>query len=132
MLHLNVITPEKAFLADSCLSVTLPGKLGQFMILPGHTPCLIELTAGLISYEDEKKKTVRFMIAHGFLQIDKDQVNVLCEQAQLKDEIDQEEEKEKLFKLKERILKISDEEELEQKKLVADLEKCVARLSLFE
>ncbi len=34
MLHLTVVTPERAFLEEECASVTLPGRVGELQVLP--------------------------------------------------------------------------------------------------
>lgn len=131
MLHLSIVTPERPFLDEKCVSVTLPGKLGEMQVLPGHAACLVELQAGTIAYEKNDRVVVRFMVSEGFVEVDHDQVNVLCEQARFKSEIDKSQEEANLIELKEQISK-ADQDEAEQKRIFADLEKCVARLSLFE
>lgn len=132
MLHLNVVTPERAFLDEDCLSVTLPGLLGEVQILEGHTPCLLQLKTGHVVYENKDHETMRFMIASGFVEVDRDQVNVLCEMARRKDEIDKTGELGAQKDLQEQIDKLKPEDDEEHKRLSAEVEKSVARLSLLE
>lgn len=131
MLRLTIVTPERPFIDEDCLSVTLPGRLGEMQVLPGHAAILAELSAGVMTYQKANKEEVRFMIGEGFVEVDRDQVNVLCEQARYKSEIDKNFEENLLNELKEKI-KSHQQEDVEQKRLFAELERSSARLSLFE
>jgi F-type H+-transporting ATPase subunit epsilon len=131
MLHLNVVTPERQFLDVDCVNVTLPGKMGEMQLLPGHAAMLSELISGLISFEKANHETIRFMIGEGVVEVDKDQVNVLCEQAREKSEIDKKGEEHLLLELKEEMSK-PEQDEVEQKRLAIELARCLARLKLFD
>jgi F-type H+-transporting ATPase subunit epsilon len=131
MLALSVVSPERAFLEEQCLSVTLPGLMGELQVLPGHEPCLIRLQAGIITLETGKHETKTFMIAQGFVEIDKDRVNVLCEKARHKTEIDVDLEKKTIESLKDEIAR-GDAHEEKLAQLNAELESSVATLKLFE
>lgn len=132
MLHLNVTTPERAFLDEDCLSVSLPGRCGDLQVLPGHTPCLIELKTGHVIYETKERKAIRFMIASGFVEVDNDQVTILCEMARNKEEVDKVIELSLKQDLDEQMKKLSVTDDEQQKRLNAELEKNVAKLSLLE
>ena len=45
---LNILSTEKELFYGEVSSVTLPGKLGLFTILPHHTPLLSSLVSGSI------------------------------------------------------------------------------------
>ena len=45
-LHLTVVSPERTVYDGKVLSVTLPGEVGSFQILPGHAPLISSLGAG--------------------------------------------------------------------------------------
>ena len=49
-LHLNIVSPEKDIFDGEVDSVTLPGAMGSFTILPQHAPIVSSLKAGLVSY----------------------------------------------------------------------------------
>ncbi len=132
MLHLNVTTPERAFLNEDCLSVSLPGRYGELQVLPGHTPCLIELKTGHVVYETKDRKAIRFMIASGFVEVDRDQVNILCEMARNKEEVDKVIELSLQQDLGEQFKKLATDDDEGQKRLNAEVEKNVAKLSLFD
>lgn len=49
-LQLNIISAEKKIFSGKVASVTLPGALGGFSILPDHAPLVSSLNAGTITY----------------------------------------------------------------------------------
>ena len=49
-LHLTVVSPERTVYDGKVLSVTLPGEVGSFQILPGHAPLISSLGAGELKY----------------------------------------------------------------------------------
>lgn len=131
MLRLNVVTPERPFLQEECVSVTLPGKAGEMEVLAGHVALLSELNAGVITLQKSDRETVRFMVGEGVVEINNDQVNVLAETARYKSEIDAQQEEEVLIGLQEAMKKL-DNDDGEHKRVTAELSRCVAKLRLFE
>jgi F-type H+-transporting ATPase subunit epsilon len=127
MLHVT----ERPFAQEECLFVTLPGRLGEMQILSGHAALLSELAPGIMIYQKHNQEIVRFMIGEGVVEVDHDQVSVLCEQARHRNEIDRDVEEKLFLDLKDRIKKC-EEADSEQKHLFAELERCAARLRLFE
>lgn len=79
MLHLNVITPEKILVKEDVFSVTVPAKMGEMQILPGHIGLLSEILAGEISYENAQKQKITVTIGPGVLEVESDKINILCE-----------------------------------------------------
>ena len=45
-LHLNIVSPEKELFNGEVESVTLPGTMGSFSILPQHAPIVSSLGTG--------------------------------------------------------------------------------------
>jgi len=131
MLRVNIVTPERPFLDQQCLSVTVPGSEGFMQILPGHAAILAELKPGVVSCQKSNGDHENYMVAEGFVEVDRDQVNILCEQALEKREVDKEQEENLLLQLKEKISKL-DQDDGEQKRNLIALSRCVARLSLLE
>lgn len=131
MLRLTIVTPERAFLDEDCLSATLPGKMGEMQILAGHAPLLAELSPGIVTIEKQNKEIVRCMVGEGFVEVDHDNVNVLCEHARHKSEIDKSVEEGLLIELREQ-LKNPELEKTEQKQILIETARCVAKLTLLE
>jgi len=132
MLRLTVVTPQRSFLEEECLNVTLPGLLGEMQVLEGHVPSLVELKTGMVSYENQKREQERFVIAHGFAEIESHHVVILCEIARHKTEVDKSSEQTLQQNLLDQINRMAKDEQDELKKLEADLEISVASLKLLE
>ena len=52
-LHLSIVSPEKEIYNGEVNSVTLPGVIGSFTILPQHAPIVSSLKEGKLSYVTE-------------------------------------------------------------------------------
>ena len=77
-LHLDIISPEKEIYQGKVESVTLPGTLGSFTILPQHAPIVSSLKAGVLSYTaggEEHTLTVRV----GFVELSNNGVTACVE-----------------------------------------------------
>lgn len=67
-LHLNIVSPEKQLFDGEVSSVTLPGTLGVFTILPLHAPIVSSLDEGEIVYITNNKEC-RLEIQGGFMEL---------------------------------------------------------------
>ena len=86
-LQFQLITPERRVLEVACDEVDLPGDLGYFGVLPGHTRLIALLRIGEASYRIGKKESF-IAIGGGFAEVAEDKVTVLCDFADLPEEID--------------------------------------------
>ena len=130
MIELEVVTPERHMLKVACESVTLPGSLGEFEVLEGHTPVLSSLTAGILSYR-EKSDVTRLMIAEGFAEVGPKHVTILCEGAAFADEVDVETERGSIEKLLKEKSQLAEHDTKEFKRVEAEIERSAAKLKLF-
>jgi F-type H+-transporting ATPase subunit epsilon len=86
-LKLDLVTPAKQVLSEEVDEIVAPGSLGQFGVLPGHTPMLTTLQVGELSYR-QGDQLHYLAVNWGYLEIENDQVVVLVETAEVEDEID--------------------------------------------
>jgi len=86
-LALQLVTPERKVLDVACDEVELPGELGHFGVLPGHARLIALLQIGEARYRVAQKESY-VAIGGGFAEVADDRVTVLCDFAQLPDEID--------------------------------------------
>lgn len=49
-LQLNIVSPEKEIFKGEVTSITLPGTMGIFSILPHHAPIVASLKEGQVLY----------------------------------------------------------------------------------
>lgn len=77
-LRLHILTPGGPLVDAAVSSVSLPGALGPFEVLPGHAPLLSPLRKGAVGYvEDGEAKTLD--IAGGFVEVAADTIDVCAE-----------------------------------------------------
>ena len=86
-LKLQVVTPTRTVVAAEADSVELPGELGYLGILPGHTPLITVLKAGVLTYRDGASDHA-LAISGGFAEIAGDTVTVLADLAEEPGEVD--------------------------------------------
>lgn len=130
MIELEVVTPERHLLKVACESVSLPGSLGEYEVLQGHTPMLTALKSGILNYVLNKER-VRLMIAEGFAEIGPDHVTVLCEAAAFASEIDVETEKRLIEKLQDERRGLSEGDKKEFRRVEAEIERSTAKMRLM-
>jgi F-type H+-transporting ATPase subunit epsilon len=87
-IRLEVVTPEKQVVNDLAQIVMAPGSMGEFGVLPGHTPFMTSLNTGAIHYRDENGKDQYVFVSGGFAEALPDKLTVLAESAEKTDDID--------------------------------------------
>jgi len=113
--ELLILTPAKTLIEENVDEVTLPGKLGEMGILPGHTHLISELDIGVVVYKEANYDKLRAaFISGGIVEIKDDVVKILTPYGEKGEEIDIEQAERELKKAEEEIEKGS----LDQKKLL--------------
>ena len=77
-IQLEVVTPERRVLVEPVDMVTVPGLGGELGILPGHTPLISQLQAGVLTYVQDGKSS-SLQVTGGFVEVHDDHVSVLAE-----------------------------------------------------
>lgn len=72
---LKIISAEEILFEGEASSVTLPGEMGQFTVLPRHASLVSTLVAGRIKYV-EASGTHETEVEGGIVDIDHDVVSV--------------------------------------------------------
>ncbi len=86
-LKLIVVTPQKQVTEAEADEVQLPGELGYLGILPGHTPLVTLLKAGIVTYKNAG--TARSLaVSSGFAEVSSDVVSVLADLAEEPGDVD--------------------------------------------
>jgi F-type H+-transporting ATPase subunit epsilon len=86
-IHLDILTPEKTVFSDSIETVTAPGSLGEFGVLPGHAALVTTLETGEVAIKKDNRE-YWLAISGGFAEVGNDKVTILAEAAELAHEID--------------------------------------------
>lgn len=87
-LHLKIITPKKIVLEKEVVSLTLPSAQGEITLLPKHTNLFALLIEGIVTLRTEKDEEY-LAIGGGYIEINKQGVNLLVSRAYHQDEIDE-------------------------------------------
>lgn len=75
-LFLDIVSPEKEIFNGEVESVTLPGMLGSFTILPHHAPIVSSLREGKLAYVTKDGEEHVQDIHGGFVEMNDNQVSV--------------------------------------------------------
>jgi F-type H+-transporting ATPase subunit epsilon len=89
----TLVTPERELFTGEVDYLSAQGMVGEFGVLPGHTPFITLLKAG-IAYVETGDETKRFAVISGFCQVSGDHVIVLADEAYAEGEINIEQAKE--------------------------------------
>jgi F-type H+-transporting ATPase subunit epsilon len=130
MLRLEMVTPYKQVLAVDVDEVTAPGTLGEFGILPGHTPMLTTLKIGELTYR-QGNEIFHVAVNWGYVEVENDKVTVLVETAEPADQIDLARAKEALSRA-ETAIKGMSTEDAEFAQMEASLERALIRIQVAE
>ena len=79
-IRLSIVTPNGEIFNDDVKTVTLPGKEGEFGVLPGHSSLITSLTVGVIVIE-KANSTEAVAINWGHVKVDEKTVDVLADGA---------------------------------------------------
>jgi F-type H+-transporting ATPase subunit epsilon len=79
-LHLVVVSHERTLLDRGCDEVSLPGRMGDLGILPGHAAYIGALRPGVLVAK-AGRETTRAAISAGFCEVLNNQVTVLVDNA---------------------------------------------------
>lgn len=86
-LKLEMVTPHKLVLSEEVDEITAPGAIGEFGVLPGHTPMLTTLKVGELTYR-QGSQVKHVAVNWGYVEVEDDNVTVLVETAEKADKID--------------------------------------------
>jgi len=104
-IQLEVVTPERAVLAEEVDAVVLPGINGELGVLPGHVPLLTRLDIGeMVVHRGGEQR--RFFVVRGFAEILGDRVRVLAQECEGVDEIDVEQARAELEEAEQEVKKL--------------------------
>ncbi len=80
-IKLSIVTPNGEIFNSDVKSVTLPGKEGEFGVLPSHSSLVSSLTVGVIEILKKDASTEAVAINWGHVKVSEDSVDVLVDGA---------------------------------------------------
>lgn len=79
ILQLTIVSPERLLYEGDVQSVTLPGTLGSFTVLPDHAPIISSLEGGEIKFSvNHEMQSIE--IKSGFVEIKDNLISICVEQ----------------------------------------------------
>ena len=127
-MQLEMVTPYRKILSEQVDEVTAPGTIGEFGLLPGHTPLLTTLDIGELSYMQDGK-SFHVAVNWGYVEVENNTVTVLVETAEVADQIDLERAKAALSRAED-ALKTIDSDDKKFKIMEAALKRAVIRIQV--
>ncbi|MCP4745924.1 MAG: F0F1 ATP synthase subunit epsilon [Desulfobacteraceae bacterium] len=109
-IRLEIVTPEKSVVSDDAKIVMAPGQLGEFGILPRHTPFMTTLNVGAVHYENAEGNERFVFVSGGFAEALPDRVTILADSAERRADIDIKRAKRAMTRAEERLEQYSKEE----------------------
>ncbi|NDV58545.1 F0F1 ATP synthase subunit epsilon [Bacteroides sp. 519] len=74
-LNLSLVSPEKIIFEGEVSSITLPGVVGSFTILPRHVPIVSSLKEGKLIYVNKEGEQI-IEICNGFVEMSGEEISV--------------------------------------------------------
>ncbi|MFT5585729.1 MAG: F-type H+-transporting ATPase subunit epsilon [Cognaticolwellia sp.] len=87
-LNVEIVTPTAVVFAGTVDEVKAPGFLGEFGVLPGHTPFLSVVTPGVVELITAGK-VEKFVVGRGFVEAGPDRLTVLADSVEPAEGVDQ-------------------------------------------
>ena len=84
--QLVVVTPYQDFFEGRVYSVTLPSLDGEMGVMASHTPLVIALKPGIVTYRDDNG-VFHFTVSEGYAEIGHNIVLIVCNSAERAPEI---------------------------------------------
>lgn len=111
-LKLEIITPSGIKFSKDVEYILLKTTEGNMGILPNHAPFVAGLCSDDIKIRFNKSKEISYYISGGFLEINKEKVLIIVDEAMLPDEIDLLEAKKELEFAQKKMEKLNEDKQI--------------------
>ncbi len=87
--NLKILSADRPFYEGECCLLVVPTEDGEYGILANHHNVLTALVPGNLRFTDGSGNTQTVVVSHGWTKVEKNNVLVLVETAELPEEIDE-------------------------------------------
>ncbi len=132
-MNLDIVTPDRRVIVGETTDVVIPGVEGEFEVLPDHEAFLSALGTGILSFR-RNNELVKLMVSGGFVEVDANNITVMCESASLAGEVVREHANKALYDAEQKLKQlgaVSTEDETFQL-LRAEVDRAAAELTLIK
>ncbi|WP_062200023.1 F0F1 ATP synthase subunit epsilon [Massilibacterium senegalense] len=84
----SIVTPDGPAFEGDVEMVSVKAKSGELGVLPGHVPTVAPLEINVVRIKKQGGSTEKVAVNGGFIEIRKDQVNILAPSAEPAEDID--------------------------------------------
>ena len=103
-MNLKIMTPAKVIFEGEVEEVSLPGVNGEFGVLRDHAEMISSLSTGICRYTRKGGESDRIMVSLGACHISNNEIKVLTQFAEYKNEIDPSKAKESLAEIEQKLI----------------------------
>jgi len=79
ILQVSIVTPASIAFQGEALAVTVPGSKSPFQVLYNHAPIISSLDIGILKIEFTNNEIQFFAIKEGFIEVLKNNVNIVVQ-----------------------------------------------------
>ncbi len=126
-LQLEIVTPEKLVFSGEVEYVTAPGGMGEFTVLPNHTPLLTSIVPGVVRFSTGGA-IKELAVGWGYAEVRPYKMLILVEFAEGREDIDPQEVQRQVDEISAKLRESLSEEEKEA--LQKQLRRLLARRKL--
>lgn len=88
LLELEIVSPVRSVFKGKIKSVIAPGSMGEFQVLYNHASMIATLQIGIMKLEDEQGILTPYSTSGGILEVKNNNISILADTIECKDEID--------------------------------------------
>ncbi|MHC4885489.1 MAG: ATP synthase F1 subunit epsilon [Planctomycetota bacterium] len=131
---LRILTPEREVVYENITHATVSGLDSIVEILPGHEPILMPLAVAPLAVKTtDVDEEILFAIHGGFLEVGRDEVSILADGAERRDEINMERLQQARTRAEERLASRRDRaEDIDFERARRALLRSIARINAVE
>jgi F-type H+-transporting ATPase subunit epsilon len=80
ILSISIVTPSQTAFEGKALSVAVPGTYSPFQVWYNHAPIISSLDIGVMKIEDENHNVSYYAAREGFIEVLKNNVNIVVQE----------------------------------------------------
>jgi F-type H+-transporting ATPase subunit epsilon len=80
ILSISIVTPSQTAFEGKALSVAVPGTYSPFQVWYNHAPIISSLDIGVMKIEDENHNVTYYAAREGFIEVLKNNVNIVVQE----------------------------------------------------
>ena len=79
--ELSVISAESKVFEGKVENVLVPGMVGDFLVLPNHSPCISSIRPGFLEFSEGSSDKQRYFVSGGIIEVIDNTVSILVDSA---------------------------------------------------